>query len=208
MTVMPMTRPTLLHVVASLVDVLDIDDRDALASYLTSTPRHVQLTRSRESVVFAAAHDLDEIAADEAEHSHDAYSQGGAALTRTTARDGDLDESLTEAAAAIADAADALAVLGAISPDPFPFAVAQHQALTALALVGAAGAISTPMPAPLPHDFEDAHHALTRIRECLEAAYDALTTHRTFLEDRPAAAALREAALVLRELLVGLAQSR
>lgn len=205
MTVMPMTRPTLLHVVASLVDVLDIEDRGALASYLTSTPRHVQLARSRESVVFAAAHDLDEIAASEAEHSHS--NSYGLAPSRSTALEGDL-EPLAKAAAAIASAADVLAVLGAISPDPFPFAVAQRRALSALTLLGAAGGISIPMPAPLPHDFEDADHALAHIWECLEGACDALTTHRTFSEDLPTAAALREAALVLRELLGGLAQGR
>lgn len=201
---------TLLHVVASLVDALEVDDLDALRSYVNSTTSSsIPSGRDREAVLFSAAHDLDAIAT-AAGHSPGALScveapawAWAAMPWPTVGLGGDL-ERLIDATGAIAATADVLAALCAVSCDPLPLARAHYQALEVLAHLGAAG-IPSPPPTEPPRDLEDSGRALTHLGEVLAAAHAVLAAHPAFLEDHPAAAALREATLILLELLTGLA---
>lgn len=184
-----LTHPTLLDVVACLVDVLDIDDRDALAAYLLTAPAPAALTQRKPSanIFFTAAHDLDELA-------------NQATDDPPYPRLRPMPDTLTDAWALLEAAADALAAAGTDADDPFEAAAAHRKVLTALAHLQAAGDVSDDLDSGAGDDLGSAGLVDADVLTLLTRAYELITNHPT-IHTSPQ---LRETALTVRELLAAL----
>lgn len=192
--------PTLLHVVASLVDVLDIDDRDALTTYLTTRPIPLELEQDRGPVLYAAAHDLDELAADDTDRTPAARCPRLALMPDSpTAAPLTDPDSLSRVSAQVAALTDGIAGLGLTLPaaDPLVIAGAQHQALHVVYLLGSLDVDPDPdTETAARRDLAQHPYPATGVLDLLAAALEALTAREDFHDS----AALAEAALTLREI--------
>lgn len=220
--------PDLLHVVAALCDALPVTDRATLHAYLDAGPHTPYLDGHHlEAVLYAAAHDLDVLAAARPtqttdQHPHDCprftpmdpASTDGAptAPTDAAAADtapADADSALARAATAVALALDELAVAGTIADDPFAGMMAHRQGLTVLHHLDQAGVTDHPHdphdphdePGPLEPDATDRYRAiLHRAVHRLRGAYQLIATDPRCRDDQD----LVDAALTIRDMLAAL----